>query len=243
MIPKGIFITGTDTGVGKTMIAGALARMLQSRGINVGVMKPIETGCGKRVIPKDAVYLKKAAKVDDAFFEVAPYCFCDPIAPWPASLREKRKISMRKIVTQYRSLQKKHSIMIVEGAGGLLVPITENKDMLDLMLEMNLPVLLVARAGLGTLNHIRLTVEYGKQHGIVFAGVILNQTKQSQTLADKTNPGILEKKIDVPIIGSFPYLKISSRSEKKIVDSKEILIKKTRVQDCVFNLFGLPELL
>ena len=215
MMPNGIFITGTDTGVGKTMIAGALARLLQSFGMPVGVMKPIETGCGAKRIPQDAVYLKKAAKVTDALSEIAPYCFCDPIAPWPASLREEKKIELTTILTQYESLLKKHSFMIVEGAGGLRVPITENKDMLHLISEMNLPVLLVAKSGLGTLNHIRLTIEAGRQHGIFFAGIILNQTKRYQTLADQTNPSILERCVDVPMIGTFPCLKEGDPTEKK----------------------------
>ena len=97
--------------------------------------------------------------------------------------------------------------MIVEGVGGLLVPITEQMDVVDLILKMNLPVLLVARAGLGTLNHTRLTLEYGRARGISFIGIILNQAQPIRTLADKSNPRILAKKTDIPIIGQFPYVK------------------------------------
>jgi len=204
---QGVFITGTDTGVGKTFIAGALARQLRSEGIDVGVMKPIETGCGSKLIPADAVYLKKMANVNDPIEAITPYRFKDPLAPWPASIKEKKKITLKKILSAYNKLREKHSFMIVEGAGGLLVPITGNLDMSDLILALELPVLLVARAGLGTLNHTRLTIEYGKTHGISFAGIILNQTQPIKTIADQSNPNILAKKTDVPIIARFPYMK------------------------------------
>lgn len=203
----GVFITGTDTGVGKTFIAGALARGLRADGIDVGVMKPIETGCGSRLIPADAVYLKKKAGVSDSLEAIVPYRFRYPLAPWPASIKERKRINIKRILSAYKKLREKHSFMIVEGAGGLLVPITEHLDIVDLILAMKLPVLLVARTGLGTLNHTRLTIEYGKQRGILFAGIILNQAQPQQTLADKSNPLILSNKVDVPIIGSVPYVK------------------------------------
>lgn len=206
MTKSGIFITGTDTGVGKTFIAGALARFLWAEGVDVGVMKPIETGCGRKRIPADAIYLKKSAKVNDPIASITPYCFKDALAPWPASIKEKKKIEIKKILAAYERLCAKHSFMIVEGLGGLLVPITEQIDVVDLILAMKLPVLLVARAGLGTLNHTRLTLEYGRSRGISFIGIILNQTQPSQTIADKTNPGILAKKSNVPIIGCLPYI-------------------------------------
>lgn len=213
---RGVFITGTDTGVGKTFIAGALARGLRADGIDVGVMKPIETGVstpGRNRQPvglsgaDDASYLKRAAGVSDPIELISPYRFRYPLAPWPASIKEGKKIEIKKILTAYKKLAEKHSFMIVEGAGGLLVPITEHLDVVDLILAMKLPVLLVARAGLGTLNHTRLTIEYGKNRGILFVGIILNQAQPQKTLADQSNPLILSHKIDVPIIGSVPYVK------------------------------------
>ena len=208
----GIFITGTDTGVGKTFIAGALAHGLRSDGIDVGVMKPIETGCGSKLIPADAVYLKKSANVNDPLDTIVPYRFKVALAPWPASIKERKKITLKKILSAYEQLRAQHAFMIVEGVGGLLVPITKQLDVVDLILAMHLPVLLVARSGLGTLNHTRLTIEYGKHRGISFVGIILNQAKPSQgtlpfqTIADKTNPKILARKTDVPILGCVPYV-------------------------------------
>jgi dethiobiotin synthetase len=234
------------------MIAGALARLLQSRGVDVGVMKPIETGCGRhrslgaeegdaQLIADDASYLKRAARVCDPIEEIVPYQFTDPIAPWPASIREGKTIEMKKILTQYTSLRKKHSIMIVEGAGGIMVPITKDQDMLHLILQLKLPVLLVARLGLGTINPIRLTIEYGKKHGISFVGIILNQTERVKQLADKTNPDVLRELTDVPIIGSFPYIKNFDHAEKKIAYSKEILMRRKPMRDWVFDFLGGSE--
>jgi dethiobiotin synthetase len=113
MIKGGIFITGTDTGVGKTFIAGALACQLRSEGIDVGVMKPIETGCGSKRMPADAVYLKKAAMSTDSLELITPYRFRIPLAPWPASIKEKKKIEIKKILAAYEQLCARHAFMIV----------------------------------------------------------------------------------------------------------------------------------
>ncbi len=213
----GVFITGTDTGVGKTLIAGALARLLRSMGLNVGVMKPIETGCLMRqgkLIPQDASYLKRAARAIDPIEAIVPYRFWEPIAPWPASIREKQKIEIKKIVAAYKRLEKEHAFMIVEGVGGLRVPITEKTEVIHLIQRLDLPVLLVARSGLGTLNHTLLTIQYGQERGLQFLGVILNATQSAKTLADKTNRSVLSKKIDVPFIESFPYIKNIKKTDR-----------------------------
>jgi dethiobiotin synthetase len=125
--------------------------------------------------------------------------------------------------------------MIVEGVGGLLVPITKKIDLLDLILEMNLPVLLVARSGLGTLNHTRLTLEYGRSRGILFAGIILNQTQSLRTVADESNLRVLAKKTDVPIIGRFPYSKHCNRTEEGIEHSKTILMRQRKMLDFILS--------
>ncbi len=224
MIPKGIFITGTDTGIGKTTISGAIARLLQSSGVDVGVMKPIETDCRANRL-SDASYLKMAARVDDSIEQITPYRFSDPLAPWPASMRERRPIRMSKIITAYKQLEKKHSFVIVEGAGGLLVPITAQIDVLDLIVTLSLPTLLVARLGLGTLNHTLLTIRHGEANRINFRGIILNQTQPTLTIADQTNKAILAKKTKVPIFGPFPYMEDCSLIDAGIERSKVALSK------------------
>jgi dethiobiotin synthetase len=122
----------------------------------------------------------------------------------------------------YKRLEKEHAFMIVEGVGGIRVPITEKVEVIHLIERLGLPVLLVARSGLGTLNHTLLTIQYGKEHGIRFLGIILNATQSCETLADKTNRSILSKKIDIPFIESFPYIKNIKKADR-IEFSKTIL--------------------
>ena len=227
----GVFITGTDTGVGKTLIAAALARTLQSTGVNVGVMKPVETGCPMKsgeLMPQDACYLKKAAKVTDPLDWVTPYRFRDPIAPWPAAIREGKKIDIRKILAAYKKLQKAHSFVIVEGVGGLIVPLSARMDVIHLIQALALPTLLVARSGLGTLNHTLLSLQYGQGHGIRFSGVILNETVSKTTLADQTNRHVLAQKTTIPIFGPFPHITRLERTDRGIEQSKAILCQSLK---------------
>lgn len=218
----GVFVIGTDTGVGKTEIAGAIVYALASRGVNVGVMKPIATGCKSvqgHLVSADAAHLVRSANVTDLPHLITPYCYASLLAPYPASLIEKRAIKLGRLLASYRKLAASHPFMVVEGIGGLLVPLTKRMDLLDLILRFDLPVLLVARAGLGTLNHILLTVRWGSMRGIRFLGVVLNHAKCSSgvsTLADQTNPKILSDRISIPVIGPIPYFKYSKKRQEEM---------------------------
>lgn len=235
---KGIFVLGTDTGVGKTVIAGAIARLLSSQGIDVGVMKPIETGCRKskgNLIPADGTYLKAAARSTDRIESITPCSYIAPLAPYAASIREKKKVHLDTIVKAYDQLRRRHSFLIIEGVGGLMVPLTDRLDLLDLILLLDLPVLLVARSGLGTLNHILLTLRYGSEHHVRFIGVILNQTLPKKGLADESNPEILSGRITVPLAGPFPYFKKSGSQEKDIERSEMLLRENTVIKKMVLG--------
>lgn len=239
MMKKGLFVIGTDTGVGKTLIAGALARLLSSRGVDVGVMKPIETGCRcwkGALLPADGSYLRSAARTADPIHLIVPYRYKDPLAPWVASLREKRKIDFGKIVQAYDRLRRKHSFLIVEGVGGLLVPLTARFDLIDLILLLDLPVLLVARSGLGTLNHTLLTLRHGSQQGLRFLGALLNQNLPRKTLADRTNLESLRERIDVPLLGCFPYFDKLGTREKNIERSKELLMEAIAIDQIAMDI-------
>ena len=235
---RGLFVIGTDTGVGKTLIAGALARLLSSQGVDVGVMKPIETGCRLwkgDLLPADGAYLQSAARTTDSIDLDAPYRYRDPLAPWVASQREKRKIDFREIVQVYDRLRKRHSFLIVEGVGGLMVPLTQRFDLIDLILLLDLPVLLVARSGLGTLNHTLLTLRYGSEQGLRFLGIILNQNQPRKTLADQTNLETLRERTDASLLGRFPFFKKLGTREKNIERSKELLIEKISIDQLMLN--------
>ena len=170
---NGIFVTGTDTDCGKTIIAGGIARALLRKGFNVGVMKPVatwgdparEAGIRTKWISEDALHLRQAAATSDALSLINPICFKAAMAPWPASIQEKKKIDLERLVQVYRQLVHRHDYMVVEGAGGLMVPLKRNFFMSDLMKRFHLPAIVVVRPDLGTLNHTLLTVSALKQAG------------------------------------------------------------------------------
>jgi dethiobiotin synthetase len=204
--PPGLFIIGTDTGVGKTFVTAALARALNARGMDVGVMKPIETGCRLRqgkLYPADGAFLRQAAGVRDSLDLVTPVRFRLPLAPYAAAIREGRKVDLRLIDQAYRTLRKRHSFLLVEGIGGLLVPIRRDYTVLDLIRRFGLPVLVVARPGLGTINHTLLTVQRLQEAKVAVAGVLLNPAPSGaaggETLAERTNPAVLQCLLPVPI--------------------------------------------
>jgi dethiobiotin synthetase len=206
---KGVFITGTDTGVGKTYVAAGIAVALKQRGVNIGVMKPAETGCGMRagrLVPRDALRLMKAAHVRDPLSLVNPCRFRKPLAPSVAAELERKKIDPKKIIKAYHALSKRHDFMIVEGAGGIMVPLTRRYLYLDLAYELGLPVIVVARPGLGTINHTLLTLSALKERGITISGIVINYARNRKPgPAEKTSPAMIEKISGVPIAGIIPY--------------------------------------
>ncbi|MBF0569988.1 MAG: dethiobiotin synthase, partial [Candidatus Omnitrophica bacterium] len=141
------FITGTDTGVGKTVATLALAVLLRERGLRVGVFKPFQSGVG------DAEFLKKHLDLKDGLREINPYCAKEPLSPHLAFARQGVKVDVHRIKVAFLALQEKYDVVLIEGAGGLLVPITEKYLMADLARELGGELIIVARLGLGTINH------------------------------------------------------------------------------------------
>ncbi len=206
-------MTGTDTGVGKTFVACALAAWCRHQGIDVGVMKPVATG-GRRVrgrwVSDDAIRLARAAGVDDPWALVNPVCFREPIAPWTAALRARTPIRMAVICRAFQALGARHEFLIVEGVGGLLVPLSARATVADLAKELGLPVLLVARSGLGTLNHTLLSLQCIRGKKLRLLGVVMNQSEPPPTevmsrLSAKTNPSILRRLTRAPVLGQLPF--------------------------------------
>jgi len=208
---KGFFITGTDTGIGKTVMAGAVIKVIQSFGLKACAMKPIESGCGKEgnvLIPYDGTFLKQAAHMNEPIRQVTPYCFESQLSPLAASEIEGRKISIDEIKKAYYKLYKSYEAIVVEGVGGLMVPIKKDYYILDLVREFSLPLLIITKPGLGTINHTMLTVNYALEAGLEVAGLIINYSRPPEnSLAEKTNPAILKEICPVPVIGTFPFLK------------------------------------
>lgn len=208
--PKGLFITGTDTGVGKTFVAAGLARCLRDRGFRPGVLKPAETGCALRKgrrIPRDGTFLKHMAGAEDPIEEIVPYRLAAPLAPQVAAEKEGVRIQTERIHRAFRKISARYTCTLVEGAGGILVPVTRKTTMVDLMRQCKLPVLLVSRIGLGTLNHTLLTLYYLAQHEIPVAGIVLNDPDERRDLSARSNPSTLQRWSLVPVLGNIPHRK------------------------------------
>ncbi|HSC34483.1 MAG TPA: dethiobiotin synthase [Thermodesulfobacteriota bacterium] len=203
LLHKGIFITGTDTGVGKTVITAALAWALIQAGKRVAVMKPVETGTGLPGLT-DIEYVETVLGTKFEPGDVCIYRFRDPLSPLAASTLTGIKIDTAKIEKAFRRLSTAHDTVIVEGAGGLLVPIREGYLMADLASDLGLPLLVVTLPGLGTLNHTALTIESARMRGIEVIGVVINRFPTSPGLAELTNPDLIARMTGVPIVGVFP---------------------------------------
>lgn len=211
---SGIFVTGTDTGVGKTLVTAALAVRLTARRYSIGVMKPVETGIGRLVV-SDAVRLKRAAGTRDALDNIRPYAFRRPLAPLAVSRLEKRPVAVSSILRAYRRLQSQHDLVLVEGVGGVLVPLTSFVDVVTLVARMKTPVVVVGRAGLGGVNHALLTLNALRQRRIPIVALVLNRTSSPRTTVaqgqERSTTRLLRELAGVPVIGPLPYHPALSR--------------------------------
>lgn len=198
---SGIFITGTDTGVGKTYVTLLLAKHLLAKGINVGVMKPISTGPRSE---SDALLLRKELRLKDSIDLINPVRLKYPMAPYPAAKLEKKKIDLEKIFSTYQKLTKIHDLILVEGIGGIAVPIAKDYLVLDLIQDLKLPTLIVARAGLGTINHTLLTIGALSKRKIPILGIVLNGY-QGKEISEKSNAKVIENLSGIPILAKLPW--------------------------------------
>ena len=202
---NGCFVTGTDTGVGKTLVACALLRALRARGIDVAGFKPVETGVGEAG-PLDAIALREAAGGADALELVCPQRFALPAAPTVAAQAEARAVDVAAIDAAFEELSARHEFVLVEGAGGLLVPAADGLTMADLAARWSLPLLLVARAALGTINHTRLSLESAAARGLEVKGLVICHAGGPLSQADAANLKPLLDAPGAPLLGVIPPL-------------------------------------
>ncbi len=183
-----LLITGTDTGVGKTFITYNLALALKERDIRVGCFKPIETYV--RDVPEDGSLLSRAT--GQRVEEVVPVRFRLPLSPYAAKIEEGGDFSLEFLRERFEELKGRYELLLVEGAGGIAVPIDRNYTYADLAGDWGLEVIVVARAGLGTLNHTYLTYFYAKSRGLNVRGIVLNRF-EGRDVSERTNPRIVEE--------------------------------------------------
>jgi dethiobiotin synthetase len=196
------FITGTDTGVGKTHVTALLLAELRRRGLPAAAMKPIACGADGR---NDARTYRRLMNNAVPLARLNPIYLRHPLAPSVAARLEGRTINLRQIHAAFRLLTADFSPVLVEGAGGLLVPIQRNYFIADLARDLNLPVIIIARLGLGTLNHTLLTVRQAQAAGLTIRGIILNDLTGHRGLAARTNIIEIPKLTGIPLLGVVPH--------------------------------------
>lgn len=203
-----VFVTGTDTDVGKTFVTAGLAAVMQSLGYKSGVYKPFQSGAEVKngfLVAPDLAYVKQL----DFYVEtLCSYLMKAPTAPYIAAELEGIEIELDTVKREYESIKNNCEILLVEGAGGLMVPVTKEVLMIDVAKMFDIPLLIVARPDLGTINHTLLTINAAKQAGLDVAGVIINRYPQgTNDPAIKTAPKLIEEYSDATILGIIPDIK------------------------------------
>ena len=228
-------ITGTDTGIGKSTVASAIAAALRRRGRDVGVMKPVETGCapdaGGSLYPADAVQLRFFAGVDDPLDMVCPVRLRAPLAPAVAAREEGTRLELSTLVDLVGRFVGHHTISLIEGAGGLLVPLAAGATFADLARACDLRLIVVVGNRLGALNHALLTVRCAEGAGLSLAGYIVNALQAEVDAAARTNVAVLRELLG-DALGEFPWMgpvSMTADDRNRLADTAERTIRLDRL--------------
>ena len=228
---KSYFITATDTGVGKTTITAALAASIKKSGIDVGVMKPVATGVLQKTgfRSSDVSILYRAAKVTDPEDEINPIFMPLPVSPYDASKMLDLKFDKKIILEQFTKLKNKHEMILVEGIGGILTPMTRDYFVGDLIKDLGLETIVVTRSTLGTLNHTMMTIKTCRDYKIPVKGILVNNYDENGGPAERNAPSTIYEITGVPILGVIPFLRDYENLDEMIsyveknVDLKSII--------------------
>jgi len=225
---KSLFITGTDTDVGKTYITAGLAISLRKMSIDVGVMKPFAAGVAQKkgFKSEDVEILSNAAQINDSESLVNPQFFPISASPYTAWKKLKIKPKIPLILSSFKKLSKKHELMLVEGMGGTLTPILKNYYITNLIKDMKIPTVIVTRSKVGTVNHTLMTVMMCQKYKIPIKGIIINNFDKGYPINQLKKD--LESLTGIKVLGSIPFIKDMSdkslyRIFKKNIDMKSLL--------------------
>jgi dethiobiotin synthetase len=213
---KGLFITGTDTGVGKTVVAAGLVKLARNNGLQAVAVKPVETGCMVRdgeLYPEDGSFLRQASEEDLTLDECVPFRFSLPASPARAAAAVRSSLHAADLKEHVLALAEDADLIVVEGAGGLMVPIQGSFMMLDLIELLGFPTIVVARSGLGTINHSLLTLHALKQRGLETLGIVLSCSSPEPGPEEEFTPSDLARLTQpVPVL-VMPFLRPEIRSD------------------------------
>jgi len=222
---KGLFVTGTDTGIGKTLIAGGIANILRYNGKKVGVFKPVGSGCTHQhegLVNPDSEFLRTCSHCNFSLSEINPVGYVTPAAPLVCEEFENRRVDFARIKQAYTKICGDSEYMIVEGIGGVRVPVSAGVDVLELAKQFQMPVLIVARPDLGTINHTLLTIDAVRAAGLDIAGVVIcGYDIESAGPAEESLAVVLEEWGDVEVLAIVPRDQESSVEENKL--GKEVI--------------------
>lgn len=212
-------IVGTDTGVGKTVVGASLCALLRSLGLRIGVFKPAESGCqvGDLFEPSDAVLLKTASGCQEPLETIVPYRLCEPLSPAEASRLDGVEISRDLLFQKLSYLSENYDFVLLEGAGGLLVPFTRSWCFADFIESFSPRVVVVGRSTLGTVNHTLLTLAELQRRRIPVSGFILNRLSEHVSIEEASNPSSIRGFTDTPFLGFFPFI-----SPESVLDPETI---------------------
>ena len=228
---KAYFITGTDTGVGKTVITAGLSGAMRKLGVNVGVMKPIATGIPQKIGFKslDVAIIADASATTDSEDLINPVFLPIPTSPYDATKLLSVPIDMTLILAKFTKLLSVHDVLLVEGIGGIMTPITRNFFVVDMIKAMGIETIIVTRATLGTLNHTMITYKICKDYDIKVKGLIINNFDEKGTPAEKNSPVTLHEISGLDILGVVPFIKDYAKIDTMI----EMVGKKVDVESLI----------
>ncbi|SMC80007.1 dethiobiotin synthase [Sporomusa malonica] len=245
---KGLFITATDTDVGKTFICGAIAAAIKGRGIRVGVVKPVASGgvigANGKLVSEDATFLMSAAGIgEEQRQQVNPVCLRPALTPAVAAAECGVTIDTAQLISTCQAMIAKSELTLVEGVGGILAPIWRDYLVADMMLELKLPALLVTRPDLGTINHTVLTTEYARQRGINLAGIIINRWDEDKvTVLERSNLAYIERLTGLPVLGKFPAVSMVQPGQASMKRLGELAEQHLAVDDIISLMTGVEEI-
>lgn len=228
---KAYFITGTDTGVGKTAITAGLAGSIRKLGVNVGVMKPIASGTPQKMGFKspDVNIIVEASGTKDSEDLINPVFLPIPTSPYDATKLLSLPVDISLIFTSFAKLLSVHDVLLVEGIGGIMTPITKNFFVADMIKAMNIETIIVTRATLGTLNHTMMTYQLCKDYDIKVKGLIINNFDEKGTAAEKNAPITLHEITGLDILGVVPFIKDYDKIDTMI----EMVGKKVEIKSLI----------
>lgn len=235
---KGIFITGTDTDAGKTIVTAGLMHLFRSKGYNSTYFKAALSGAleeNDNLIPGDTDLVSKVGNLSEDYDNITPYIYRTAVSPHLAAKIENNPIMLNKILEKFNYLKQKYDYIIAEGSGGIVCPLIDNEEetylLQDLIKDLNMDVIIVAKAGVGTINHTVLTVKYIQNIGIKIKGIIISGYKNN--LLCNNNIEMIKKLTQIPILGLVNWIPDLDNEKLKLENIKKEIEKSIEIDTLI----------